>query len=103
MTSRHDVALSGLQIGVTANMSPGSITRMSAIRSTRTAARAIPAWESHRDRPIDPTQHSIHGDQPQRTGAGLRSIAPAALRALALVTIAMLLILVFLPAAASAA
>jgi hypothetical protein len=81
MTSCHDVALSGLQIGVTANMSPGSITRMSAIRSTRTA----------------------HGDQLQRTGAGFRSIAPAALRALALVTIAMLLILVFLPAAASAA
>lgn len=76
---------------------------MSAIRRPHTAVRAIPARESHRDRPIDPTQYSIRGDQFQRTVAELRSIAPATLRVLALVTIAMLLILVFLPAAASAA
>lgn len=75
---------------------------MGAIR-THTATRAIPAWEPLRDGPIDPIQHSIQGGPTHRTLAELSSIALATLRVLALVTIAMLLILVFLPAVASAA
>lgn len=63
----------------------------------------MPVREAHRDGPINTTRHSFREDPFQHTVAELRSIAPATLRLLALATIAMLLIIVWLPAATSGA
>ena len=75
---------------------------MRAISSPRAAEWGIPAREPHREGPIHPGRHSMREDPLQRTVEDLRSIAPATLRLLAVATIAMVLIIVSLPAANAA-
>lgn len=74
---------------------------MRAIRSPRAGRWEMPVREAHRDGPITTARHSFGEDPFQRTVAELRSIAPATVRLLALATIAMLLLIVSLPAATS--
>jgi hypothetical protein len=77
---------------------------MRAARTPRTAVRYRPpgpARDSYRDHPIS-TPDFIRGERLGRVGPELRPIASAALRSLVLIAIAMLLILVLLPAALGA-
>lgn len=78
---------------------------MRAAQTPRTSVLYPPsilAGDSHQNHPI-PTQDLIRGGRLRHLGTGLRSIVSAGLRSLVLIAIAMLLILVLLPAALVAA
>jgi hypothetical protein len=106
MTNRHDEVVSGRHGGTmpTTSLPRGRPNRRSrrAQRASAGSHRAIVARDAPLDRLISP-RHPIRGQRVGRVRPGLRPTASATLRSFALVALAMLLILILLPAVLAAA